>query len=72
MLPIHFACSRQHELEGAKDNVEGDQLHRLKQEKMSGQERVMGVGLCTWREQAITDVLGVNDWEDSEFINQEK
>lgn len=72
MLSTHFPCSRQHEQEGAKDNIEGDQLHRSKQEKMSGQERVMRVGVYTWREQAMTDVLGVNDYEDSEFTNQEK
>lgn len=72
MLSIHFACSRQHEQEGAKDNIEGDHLHRSKQERMSGQERVMGVEVYTWGEQAMTDVLGANDCEDSEFTNQEK
>lgn len=56
--------SRQHELEGAKANTEGDQWHGSKQEKMSGQEREMGVGACTQSEQATTAVLGLNDWED--------
>lgn len=61
---MHSLRSRQHELEGAKANTEGDQWHGSKQEKMSGQEGEMGVGVCTQSGQAMAAVLGLNDRED--------
>lgn len=58
MLHIHFAYLEQSELEGVKQGVEGDQLHRSKKEKMAGQETVMGMGVCTWREEAMAPMFG--------------
>lgn len=59
MLWIHFVCTRQCELEEVKERREGDQLHRSKQEKMSGQERVTeGVGWGSHRENRQRLMLG--------------
>lgn len=42
----------QHGLDEVEENVEGDQLHRSKQEEMPSQERVMGVG-CVQEESRL-------------------